>query len=208
MRSDIDSASSWSWVTKIVVMPRLRCSARISSRSATRMRASSADSGSSSSRICGLGRERAGERDALLLAARQLIGIALGELRQLDHRQHLVDARLELGRRPARDLEAEADVGGDRHVGKQGVGLEHHADRALVGAQMGHVLAVDANFARARRLEARDHAQSRRLAAAAWSEEGDELAALDREIEIPDDRVGAEGLANAGQGEKRHGRQS
>ena len=26
MRSDIDSASSWSWVTKIVVMPSLRCS--------------------------------------------------------------------------------------------------------------------------------------------------------------------------------------
>ena len=43
--------------------------------------------------------ERAGERDALLLAARQLIGIAVGELRQLDHRQHLVDPRLDLGRR-------------------------------------------------------------------------------------------------------------
>ena len=78
----------------------------------------------------------------------------------------------------------------DRHVGKQRVGLEHHADRALVGAQMRDVLAVDANFACGRRLEAGDHAQSRRLAAAAGAEKGDELAALDGEVEVLDDRVG------------------
>ena len=53
MRSDIDSASSWSWVTKIVVMPSSRWIARISWRSETRILASSADSGSSSSSTCG-----------------------------------------------------------------------------------------------------------------------------------------------------------
>ena len=55
MRSEIDSASSWSWVTKIVVMPSLRWIERISSRSDTRILASSADSGSSSSSTCGFG---------------------------------------------------------------------------------------------------------------------------------------------------------
>ncbi len=168
------------------------------------MRASRAESGSSSSRICGLGGQRAGERHALLLAAGKLVGIALGELRQLDHRQHLVDPRLDRGRRFSRDLEAEADVLGDRHVGEQRVGLEHHADRAPVGAQVGDVPAVDADRPFRRRLEAGDHAQRRRLAAAAGAEESHQFAALDGKVEVPDDGVGAVGLLNAGQREERH----
>ena len=71
--------------------------------------------------------------------------------------------------------------------------------------QMRDVLAVDADRSRGRRLEAGDHAQGRRLAAAAGAEEGDELAALDREVEVLDDGLGAEGLADAGQREERHG---
>jgi hypothetical protein len=55
MRSEIDSASSWSWVTKMVVMPSLFWIERISSRSDTRTLASSADNGSSSSRSFGFG---------------------------------------------------------------------------------------------------------------------------------------------------------
>ena len=55
MRSEIDSASSWSCVTKIVVMPSAFWIERISSRSETRTLASSADSGSSSSSSFGFG---------------------------------------------------------------------------------------------------------------------------------------------------------
>ena len=47
-----------------------------------------------------------------------------------------------------------------------------------------------------------DHAQGRRLAAAAGPEEGHELAALDREVEVLDHGLGAEGLADAGQREE------
>ncbi len=50
--------------------------------------------------------------------------------------EHLLDAGLDLGRRPLRHLEAEGDVLGDRHVGEQRIGLEHHADIALVGPEM------------------------------------------------------------------------
>jgi hypothetical protein len=79
---------------------------------------------------------------------------------------------------------------------------------APIGAKVGDVEAVDANFAAGWRLEAGDQPQRRRLAATARPEEGDELAALDRKVEAFDDRVGAEGFANAGQGEERHERQS
>ena len=54
MRSEIDNASSWSCVTKMEVMPNSRCSVRISSRRETRILASSADKGSSSSSTWGL----------------------------------------------------------------------------------------------------------------------------------------------------------
>ena len=55
-----------------------------------------------------------------------------------------------------------------------------------------------------RRLEAGDHAQGRGLAAAAGAEEGDEFAALDREIECSHHGLRAEGLAKIFDLEKCH----
>ena len=132
---------------------------------------------------------RAGERDALLLAAGELEGIAVAELRQLDHGEHLGDARADLLGRALGDLQAEGDVLGDGQIGEERVGLEHHADVALVGAEHGDVAAVDPDLAGARRFEAGDHAQRRRLAAAARPEERDELAAGDGEVEVANDRT-------------------
>ena len=83
----------------------------------------------------GLDRERAGERDALALAAGELRGIAVGqpvELHQLEQLVHL--AR---GSAPRRALaarlhaQAERDVLEHRHVAEQRVVLEHEADLAL-----------------------------------------------------------------------------
>ena len=51
------------------------------------------------------------------------------------------------------------------------------------GGMVGDVLAVDADGARGRALEAGDHAQGRRLAAARRAEERHELAALGRQVE-------------------------
>ena len=198
MRSDIDSASSWSWVTKMVVMPSLRWIERISSRSETRILASSAESGSSSSSTCGLRRERAGQRHALLLAAGELVGIAVAELRQLDEAEHLGDARVDLGLRHAGDLQAEGDVLRDRQVGEQRIGLEHHADVALVRLEVGDVLAVDQDACRP--VGVSKPAIMRSIVVLPQPdgpEEGDELAALDVEVEILDDRGRAEGLADA-----------
>ncbi len=60
------------------------------------------------------------------------------------------------------------------------------------GLQVGHVLAVDADRPAVGVFEAGDHAQRRRLAAARRAEERDELALVDRDVEVLDDLIGAE----------------
>src|SRR5207248_63774 len=131
--------------------------------------------------------ERAGECHALLLTARKLRGIAPAELGQLDKPQHFFDPPADLSGRFLRYFQAEAYVLGNSHVGEQGVGLEDHADVALVGPEIGYVAFLNANLARRGHFETGDHAQCRGLAAAAGSEEGNKLAPADREVEIPDD---------------------
>ena len=53
MREAMASASSWSWVTMMKVMPTFFCSCESSKRMASRNLASSAESGSSSSSTFG-----------------------------------------------------------------------------------------------------------------------------------------------------------
>ena len=163
MRSDMVSASSWSWVTKMKVMPVSCCSLFSSIRISLRSLKSSADSGSSSSSTFGWWRQRAGQRHALLLAAGKLAGAAAAQPRHLDQRQHLVDACLDLGLRLAQHLQAEADVLRHRHVGEQGIALEHGVDRPLEGRQRRDVLRHEAGS------RPRSATRSRRSAAAAWS---------------------------------------
>ncbi len=146
----------------------------------------------------------AGERDALLLAAGELVGVAVGEVRQLDQLQHLLDPRADLGGGLLRHLEAEADIVGHRHVGEQRIGLEHHADIALVGRQVGDVAPADADGAGGGLLEAGHHAQRRGLAAAGRAEEGDELAPLDGEVEVLHHDVLAIDFPNRGNVQKCH----
>ena len=97
-RSAIDSASSWSCVTNSVVMPSSSWMRRISSRSCSAPCASSADSGSSSSSTRRLDRQRAGERDALLLAAGELVRVAAAAVPEADQLQQLGGARAPLAR--------------------------------------------------------------------------------------------------------------
>jgi hypothetical protein len=94
------------------------------------------------------------EREALLVAG------------QPDEVQDFGDAGHALFARHAFDLEAEADVVADVHVGEQRIGLEHHADVALVGVEMGDFAPRDGDRAGGRMLEAGDHPEDGGLAAA------------------------------------------
>ena len=84
--------------------------------------------------------ERARERHALPLAARQLVGVAVGEAVQVDQLEQLVDAGLDLVLRALADAEPEGDVVPHGHVLERGVVLEHEADAALLGADRRRVL--------------------------------------------------------------------
>ena len=161
-RSAIDSASSWSWVTKTVVTPSSSWMRRISSRSCSRTLASSADSGSSSSSTRGRDGERPGQRDPLLLAAGQLVRVLLDVLGEADQLEQLAGrARgADAGDCP-RMPQAEGDVVGGVHGREQAVGLEDHAHVALVRRRAGDVLAVDEDLAGRGLVEARRAAAGR-----------------------------------------------
>ena len=132
--------------------------------------------------------ERARERHALLHAARQLAGLHRARLRQAHERERLLDALTDLRPRHRALPQAEGDVLGDRHVRKQRIGLEHHAEAASPRGLAGDVAAVEDDTARVRRHEARDDVECRRLAASRRAEQRKHLALVDREID-PGERV-------------------
>ncbi len=140
----------------------------------------------------GLDGERAGDGDALLLPARELADGLVGRARQVDQAEQF------LGPGPARrlgdaaDLETEGDVLPDRHEGEERQVLEDQDGRALVGADVAHILAADVDRALARHHEAGDHPQDGRLAAAGGPEEGEELSRLDRDRRLVDRPEAAE----------------
>src|SRR5215208_4643273 len=148
-------------------------------------------------------RERAGERDALLLAARELPRVFAMLLGQADEREKLIDATLDLGRPFSAVDEPVADVAGDGQVREQGVGLEHDAEVALRRRGARHVAPGDPDPALVLRVEAGDGAQERGLAAAGRSEEAHELAAPDLEIDRLQGGEGAEALPQALDAQKR-----
>ena len=78
---------------------------------------------------------------------------------------------------------------------EQRVVLEHHADVALRGIELGDVGLIDQDPSLIRGLEARDDLQQRRLAGPAGAENGDELAGGNAEADVRERRHLAEALA-------------
>src|SRR5208282_4457728 len=144
---------------------------------------------------------------ALLLAAGELLRIARlepGELHGLEHLGHAARDRLLV---PPALPEREADVLLDRHVRKERIVLEDHADVAAIGWRMDDRLRVDVDLAARGELEAGDHHERRRLARAARPQERDELARLHREAQVADRRDGTVALVEAVEHDRgtRHG---
>ena len=133
-------ASSWSWVTKIVVTWTSSWRRRSHTRSSLRTLASSAPKGSSSSSTSG-STASAGRAPSLALAARQLRRVAIGEALEVDEAHQLLHALLDLLLGPLADREAEGDVVAHRHVLEGGVVLEHEADPSVLDRDTGGLLA-------------------------------------------------------------------
>ena len=76
----------------------------------------------------------------------------------------------------------------DVEVRKQRVALEDGVDRPAVRRQAGDLGVAEPDPSLGRPLEAGDHPQRRRLAAAARAEQREELAGLDEEVDVGDRR--------------------
>ena len=124
----------------------------------------------------GAGDEGSRQRHALLLAARELAGIARAVARKLDEGEGLGHPPGDLRLVHALHAQAEADVLDDGAVREEGVVLEHHPDAPPVRGHPGDAAAVDRHVAGVRRHEAGHRAQRGGLAAPGWPEEREELA--------------------------------
>ncbi len=149
-----------------------------------------------------LHRQRAGERDALALAAGELRRKAVGqpvELHQVQQFMHLVRDLL-LRRALAARLHAHAEghVVEHRHVAEQRVVLEHEADLAVAHVRARGVLAVEQHLAGVGLFQPGDDAQQRGLAAARGTEQGDQFAGGEIERDVVERVEGAEALVDVG----------
>ena len=155
-------------------------------------------------------RQPARDRDPLAHAARQLVRIVLGEVAQAHELEQRGAALAPRGARDPAQVERELDVGERGLPRQQGRVLEHHAD--LVGHGRRNRLTVDAGLAAGRPDQARQDLQQRGLAAAARSDQGDELPFGDRERDVGErlDRraAGAEFLAQFVDFDDRRGHQA
>ena len=180
-RSLMLSASSWSWVTNTNVIPTSSCSALSSIRSCLRILASSAPERLVEQQHGGAQHQRPGERDALLLAAGQLLRRRAAELAELDQLERLLDA-------PARPRRARPCGGAGRRRRcrtRSGAGTARSSGRPCGRcARCGGTELTSTPSSRISpavgRSKPGDHPQRRRLAAARRAEQREELAAVDR----------------------------
>jgi hypothetical protein len=148
--------------------------------------------------------EAAGDRDTLLLPARQLLGLAAGVGAQRYRLEHRHDAALDLAAGELAHAQREGDVLEDGHVRHQRVVLKHHAEAALARRHGGHVLAVDEDAAGRRRHHAGDDVEERRLSRAARPQQRHELAGGDRKLEPAERDDAAVRLADILERDRRH----
>ena len=87
------------------------------------------------------------------------------------------------------------------------VGLEDDADIAVARLDLVDDMTVEQEFPAARNIDAREHEQARRLAAAGGSEKRDELAVLYDEVHVGDHLDVAEALRNVAEFDLGHLRQ-
>ncbi len=136
------------------------------------------------------GDQRAGDRDALHLASRQLVDVALAAVEDVEPLQKLVDSTLQVLEAVTLEKQRYCNVLDDGQRWDQIEELMHHADipttpsRSLIKAQGIYVDVADPNRPACRALKAREQMEQGTLAAAARSHHAHELARLDLELDL------------------------
>jgi hypothetical protein len=122
----------------------------------------------------------------LALPAGQRARLALQEGLQVEDPGRVLHAPVDLVLGHLLDAEAEGDVLVHREVGVQRVALEDHRDVAITRRDMVDDPLADPDHALAHRLEAGEHAERGRLAAAGGPDQHHELPVGDVQLEIRD----------------------
>src|SRR2546428_196757 len=145
----------------------------------------------------GLAHDGAGERAALLLAAGELPGTPFEQMIDADLCRRFAHRGVDLRTRHGNHAQRKSDVLVDAHVRIQRVALEHHRDVPRAGLALRDVDAFHDHAPCIVRLEAGENTQRRRLARARGSQQGEELAGRDRQIDAVQHRHGAVPLDDA-----------
>jgi hypothetical protein len=114
----------------------------------------------------GVENQRAGQRHALLLAARQLPWPPVRQGFHLDHAQRRPHALARVRLVDLANGQREGDILLDRQMRKQGIVLKYHSDVALMRRHVLDRTVGEVDLALSRNLEARQHHQRGRLARA------------------------------------------
>ena len=147
----------------------------------------------------GIGHERAGERNALLLAAGQLGRVMVEPAAQSDRRQLVLGARECVAR--AGEFERHRDVFQRCHGRDQVEGLEHDADipaakaREFILIELAQVLSGNDDRTAVGPLQSGHHHEQRRLAGTRRSKEGHGLAASYIQADVFEDMNAGGGAA-------------
>ena len=126
----------------------------------------------------------AADGHALALAAGQRPGQAVQVIRQAQDLRRLVDPLFDDLLVHALKRQAKGDVVVHRHLGVQGVALEHHGNLPLPGAHLVGAHAIDQEFAVGNILKAGNHAQGGRFATARRPHEHDKFTLFNLKIEV------------------------
>ncbi|KMS65203.1 hypothetical protein BVRB_038370, partial [Beta vulgaris subsp. vulgaris] len=136
--------------------------------------------------------------NALALTTGQSLGHAIEIGLDLQNPRRFPNPLIHLGFRRLGELQAKGHVVVNRHMRIERIGLKHHGDAALRGRNVVDDLPPNRDFAARDRLQSGDHPQ-RGLAAAGRSNENNELAGFDIEIDAMDDLHRAIGLSDPAQ---------
>jgi len=124
--------------------------------------------------------------DALTLAARKRLRLAVEEVFQAKQMSSLLNALLTLRLGNPSHLQCKAHVVAHGHMGVQSVVLEDHGDVTILGRQVGDVALTDPDSPGIDLLQACEHPKGGRLPAAGWSDQDHEFAVTDVQIEFVD----------------------
>ncbi len=135
--------------------------------------------------------------NALALAARELAGLAVEQMLDLQQFGRPLHRRLALCRRHFAHFEAEADIAAHGHGRIERVGLEHHGDVAILGMHVVDIALADENIAARAWLKPGDDRQQRGLAAARRAQQDQETAVLQLDIDGLENLQRTKALADA-----------